>query len=816
MRLIFILLEKYLELLFYNEEFCYKNLCQHSESRESVVRYFRRDNLIVKVEYEHVDLFEIRLPKLQISQEEAQISNNLGEAENIDKLFTIDAEDSDRLLNETRLEVTYFYGVVKQQITALEEYFDSLSAHRKETSTSGWVDIKVDGNEIEEIKATILNDVRKLLVTRINSTKKRLLDWQKKHVREEDLEKFSNIDLGEPEYVNSNICHVFPGSPIIVREDEPTSIIALALSSREYLKELSLMRQNVRLSITQSAPVTPTSEPHQQPQVSNSFSSLISSLTSPTLHDTINSGDDYMDQYSLSIRRKLVKESQGNGIGDKISHGIESLGGMNPFNLSLSGKDKKKDPEKDGEKPTSTKSAGKFGAIFGQKNENPEKPKDENTENEKQEVFIEKVPLDKEEKKPQIIVDPEKAAIEKDQKQSSKNEKVQKQSSNEKNQKQSLNEKDQKQSLNEKDQKQSSNEKDHQKQSSNEKELPKKKDETIIPSPAIFVKEFSWNRKSPKDSPHLKYQGMHGNKKFSCTIYHATQFDSLRRRCGIENICIESLSRCDSWKVTGGKSASTFFKTKDERLVVKQMVSSWRTGEKEALLKFAPKYFDYMNKPPSKPSVLAKIFGFYTIKIKDTKKNNVILKMDVLVMEHLFFEKTITRKFDLKGIQERHTKDQTQDNATLWDGDWVEGRYKSLLLIHSHSKKLIREAILNDTQFLSDSNIMDYSLLVGVDDEKKELVVGIVDFIGTYTWYKKIENRGKTIGRNPKEVTVLPPDQYKDRFRNSIDQYFSAVPDKWIKSPTTDDLSPEEPTPQTPQTPTSPTSPIKSKLPSVL
>jgi hypothetical protein len=71
---------------------------------------------------------------------------------------------------------------------------------------------------------------------------------------------------------------------------------------------------------------------------------------------------------------------------------------------------------------------------------------------------------------------------------------------------------------------------------------------------------------------------------------------------------------------------------------------------------------------------------------------------------------------------------------------------------------------------------MDYSLLVGVDDEKKELVVGIVDFIGTYTWYKKIENRGKTIGRNPKEVTVIPPDQYKDRFRNSIDQYFSAVP----------------------------------------
>ena len=31
---------------------------------------------------------------------------------------------------------------------------------------------------------------------------------------------------------------------------------------------------------------------------------------------------------------------------------------------------------------------------------------------------------------------------------------------------------------------------------------------------------------------------------------------------------------------------------------------------------------------------LAKIFGFYTIKIKDTKKNNVIMRMDFLVMEH--------------------------------------------------------------------------------------------------------------------------------------------------------------------------------------
>lgn len=30
---------------------------------------------------------------------------------------------------------------------------------------------------------------------------------------------------------------------------------------------------------------------------------------------------------------------------------------------------------------------------------------------------------------------------------------------------------------------------------------------------------------------------------------------------------------------------------------------------------------------------------------------------------------------------------------------------------------------------------MDYSLVVGVDSEKRELVVGIVDYIRTFTWY---------------------------------------------------------------------------------
>lgn len=124
----------------------------------------------------------------------------------------------------------------------------------------------------------------------------------------------------------------------------------------------------------------------------------------------------------------------------------------------------------------------------------------------------------------------------------------------------------------------------------------------------------------------------HGKIRFTCTIYYAAQFDALRRQCGIDKLYLQSLSRCISWNVSGGKSKSIFFKTQgwlvrvclmmiwskgkifvaivevtdrlllcvhnlaDDRLVLKQMVSSWNIAEKDALLKFAPKYFEYMDK----------------------------------------------------------------------------------------------------------------------------------------------------------------------------------------------------------------------------
>ncbi|CAG8744795.1 10614_t:CDS:2, partial [Racocetra persica] len=379
---------KYLELLYYNEDFACKNLCSHVELRYPLLRCFRRGNFIVKVEYEHVDLFEMRLPKFQISLDK-QAASSIKE---VKQLFTIDDEDSKRLNNETRLEITYFYLSVKRHITSLEEHLRSLHVEQ----TSGNIEASMSEKTIhaiqtldeltrsfydEEFKlydllkktnATVLNNVRRSLVDQIKNTKKRLLQWQKENL------------------VDSDKYYVFPESPVITREDEPSSIIAFTLSSQGYLNELSKLRADSKRLSSQSAPVTPVSEFHA-PAPSASFSLLLSSLKNPSstnlsTKNSISNESDvdcdkfyYVDEYSVKTKRKVMDY----GFSDKITYSIESLGSMKPFNLSLSSKDKKKDSENDSEKGAPQRN-GMFPNLFGGNNNDPENVKD--VENEKQAI----------------------------------------------------------------------------------------------------------------------------------------------------------------------------------------------------------------------------------------------------------------------------------------------------------------------------------------------------------------------------------------------------------------------------------------------
>ena len=59
--------------------------------------------------------------------------------------------------------------------------------------------------------------------------------------------------------------------------------------------------------------------------------------------------------------------------------------------------------------------------------------------------------------------------------------------------------------------------------------------------------------------------------------------------------------------------------------------------------------------------------------------------------------------------------------------------------MRSHSKAVLRCAITSDATFLSNLFVMDYSLVVGLDDISMELVVGIIGMVSVDGWYGWME-----------------------------------------------------------------------------
>ncbi|SOV05839.1 related to phosphatidylinositol 3-phosphate 5-kinase [Ustilago sp. UG-2017a] len=418
------------------------------------------------------------------------------------------------------------------------------------------------------------------------------------------------------------------------------------------------------------------------------------------------------------------------------------------------------------------------------------------------------------------------------------------------------------------------------------------------------------------ESPHIKHNLIHGTTKISCVSWFAEEFAALREKWGVEHDFAHSLSRCQPWVATGGKSKAAFFKTADERFIAKQLLTVWSVDEKEAFLEFAPAYIRYMMNSAVNdcPTLLVKIAGVYSIKIKDTKSGETKLKMNVMLLENLWAGdggKSI--RFDLKGIRDRKVKLSAQQQQTLqqaavnaaasgqplvevpgaakgspaqgsataafgaglqsatagdasapatsmgtssnssaqtrlsraddnskkggeptgsdpkpssansassavwWDSEWIE-RYRHRAFVPETQKELFFRAIQNDTRFLTVSNVMDYSLLLGVMerpvrqndmyppaaptatadltgntktadlDASEELDEAperplfrcrIVDFLGAFTLAKQLESSSKKAlkGQDAKgNVTILPPSEYASRFLSAMDSYFIGTP----------------------------------------
>ncbi|KAL1209475.1 putative 1-phosphatidylinositol-3-phosphate 5-kinase FAB1C [Cardamine amara subsp. amara] len=273
-----------------------------------------------------------------------------------------------------------------------------------------------------------------------------------------------------------------------------------------------------------------------------------------------------------------------------------------------------------------------------------------------------------------------------------------------------------------------------------------------------------------------------GKVKFSVTCYFATQFETLRKTCCPSEVdFVRSLSRCQRWSAQGGKSNVYFAKSLDERFIIKQVVKT----ELDSFEDFAPEYFKYLKESLSSgsPTCLAKILGIYQVSIKHSKGGKET-KMDLMVMENLFYNRKISRIYDLKGsARSRYNPNTSGTDKVLLDMNLLETLRTEPIFLGSKAKRSLERAIWNDTNFLASVDVMDYSLLVGFDEERKELVLGIIDFMRQYTWDKHLETWVKASGilGGPKNAspTIISPKQYKKRFRKAMTTYFLTVPEPW-------------------------------------
>ena len=89
--------------------------------------------------------------------------------------------------------------------------------------------------------------------------------------------------------------------------------------------------------------------------------------------------------------------------------------------------------------------------------------------------------------------------------------------------------------------------------------------------------------------------------------------------------------------------------------------------------------------------------------------------------------------------------------------------------------------MVNDSSFLKDHGIMDYSLLLVIESLKSREMstrrnticsethpvayhLGIIDFLQEWNFDKKLERAYKALKGNPNDISAMEPNGYQERF----------------------------------------------------
>ena len=126
-------------------------------------------------------------------------------------------------------------------------------------------------------------------------------------------------------------------------------------------------------------------------------------------------------------------------------------------------------------------------------------------------------------------------------------------------------------------------------------------------------------------------------------------------------------------------------------------------------------------------------------------------------------------KYDLKGSSNRFVNN-SGCSSTLHDDNFLINYPDHPLALSQEDRESLMACILKDTEFLLSQNIVDYSLIVIIHENK--IRFGIIDYIQPYTFNKMIESKVKKFMRSGEKPTIIYPKGYKIRFYSAISTYF--------------------------------------------
>ncbi|KAG5421365.1 hypothetical protein I9W82_000455 [Candida metapsilosis] len=256
-----------------------------------------------------------------------------------------------------------------------------------------------------------------------------------------------------------------------------------------------------------------------------------------------------------------------------------------------------------------------------------------------------------------------------------------------------------------------------------------------------------------------------------------------------------------------GKSGSFFYFSKDKVYIIKTL----RYNEFKFLQQILASYVDHVGK--NKDTLISQFYGLHRVKVRTSKGKS--RTHHFVIMNNLFPPNAIlSQTYDLKGSTSGRYTPITKGvkNHTLKDNNFLESKIK--IKFGPQNREEFFKQLESDVEFLIKNGIMDYSLLLGICNNKtgysnreqfeestpeerlnffyrqdggiqatnetnqplpEIYYLGIIDCLTYYSIRKRLETFFRSFGQSRHAISAVPPKEYGHRFL------------KFIKDGTTED-----------------------------